>query len=220
MSASWSRWSCGPARSPARRRRPAGRRGRREGGHLPQLGGPRALLRGRAQARPDDPPARADRRARAAHACRRHGRPPGPAGPAHHACGDRPARLLGRPPRHQNPWRARARCPARPPARPSLAGHRLLLDLGRPRGRATRRSPAPGTPHARACPPRRPPRRASPTAPPWPSPARPARSNFPSRSPRCPTRFLAPAELNRRRRRLRHRARPSSLVPSARRQIA
>ena len=106
----------------ARGRRPPGRRGRREGRHLPQLGGPGALLRGRAQARPDDPPPRAHRRARAADAGRRHGRTPGPAGSAHRARGAGPARRLGRAAGHRTRWRPRPSCRGRPPGRPYSPG--------------------------------------------------------------------------------------------------
>ncbi len=95
---------------------------------LPQLGGQGAAVRGGAQAGPDDPAAPAHRRARAADARRRHGRPPGPAGPAHGPLGDRPARPVGRPARRR---------PGGNRGRPAPAGRR--------RGGA-RRSPAPARP--------------------------------------------------------------------------
>ncbi|MFC7513226.1 NADH-quinone oxidoreductase subunit G [Streptomyces thermocarboxydus] len=82
--------------------------------HLPQLGRQGAAVRGGAQAGPDDPAARAVRRARAADARRRHGRAPGPAGPAHDPLGDRPARPVGRPARRR---------PGGDRGRPAPAGH-------------------------------------------------------------------------------------------------
>ncbi|MFD2119611.1 2Fe-2S iron-sulfur cluster-binding protein [Streptomyces cirratus] len=113
-----------------RRRGLPRRRGRREGGGVHQLGGPRAAVRGGAQARPDDPQARARRPPRAAHAGRRGG--PADRAPrrARRTAGTGPARPVGR-----GTCRRAARG-RRAAARPGvgeavLAGHRLLLDQGR-----------------------------------------------------------------------------------------
>ncbi len=71
---------------------------------------------------------RAHRRARAADAGRRHGRPPGPAGSAHRARGDGPARRLGRAARHRTP------------------GDRGAVAAARRRGGRTGRAPAAARP--------------------------------------------------------------------------
>lgn len=89
-------------------------------------------------------------------------------------------------PRALAPRSPRAPCPARRPARPYWPGTGSCSTRASSR-RATRRSPEPGTPRSPACPRPRPPRRASRTAAPWPSPDPPARPSCPSGSPRCPT---------------------------------
>ena len=145
-----------------------GRRGRREGRHLPQLGGPGPAVRGRAQARPDDHPHLAPRDAPgAAHARRRDGRPPRPA--------RRPlprARELDR----LGAWTgaARADAAASPPGRcpapgAGRGGARRPPAAARPGpapGGRRRPSPAPGTRPSPGCPPPPPPRSASRTATP------------------------------------------------------
>ena len=214
-SASWSSWSCGPREVTERADvvLPVAAVAEKAGTFLNWEGRARLF---EAALKPDQMTRRprARRRAGAAHARRRHGRPPRACRTcAPYARGAGPARRLGRPARH----RARGdRAPAAP-ARRRRGGPRRTPAAARPGSapggrRGAGRHPARGA--SPGCRPPRPPRRASRTATCSPSPARPASVELPLQVTRdARPGGLAAAELHGRRRRRRHRGaarRPSS----------
>ena len=194
----------------AGRRGPPGRRRRREGRHLPQLGGPGAAVRGRAQARPDDAQ-RWRRPTRGSCTCSPTPWTSTSGCPTCAPCARELDRLGG----WDGPRADRARCET---ARPAAAARRRARPCSPGTGccstragsrRATRRWPAPGTPPSPGSPPPPRPRPASRTATCWPSPARAGPVELPLQVTEMPDRVVwLPLNSTGRRRHRRHRGAP------------